>query len=345
MSFELLKSEIIDKDLCEGCGLCAGFCKVITMEDGVPELTGRCVLTKGSKHCGLCFELCPQAHPEVVTNDSFEPLLTASLRSTDSKILETASNGGFVTSFLKDLLKKKKVDAVVAVTGEKYIPLAISVTMPGDISKTTGTRYSPSGVMNELATTLRDVGTNIAVVGLPCELRGVNRLEKRLGKTFLKIGLFCSNNTRKTEDGKTEKLGSCAFCTDFVGVHADLSCGFSGSATGFTSVIALTEKGSTFLEAEMKSKGYEKKEVDLTKIRAAQTRKNKREPTVVDTILREKILVELLTNGPDEINELAQRLGLVANDIIYDLLVLQLNESVRSTHDHTKPYEVVWSIS
>ncbi len=196
-----------------------------------------------------------------------------------------------------------------------------------------------------MGTTLRDVGTNIAVVGLPCELRGVDRLEKRLGKSFLKIGLFCSNNTRKTEDGKTEKLGSCAFCTDFVGVHADLSCGFSGSEKGFTSVIALTEKGSSYLEAEMQSKGYEKKEVDLTKIRAAQTRKNKREPAVVDSILREKILVELSTNGPGEIAGLAQRLGVTPNDLIYDLLVLQLNESVRSTHDHTQPYEVVWSLS
>ena len=343
MSFELLKSEIIDKDLCEGCGICAGFCKAITLEDGVPTLTGRCILHRGGNHCGLCYELCPQSHPEVVTNDSFEVQSSASLRSTDAKVLETASNGGFVTTFLKDLLKKKKIDAVVAVTGEKYAPVAITVSKPSELAQTTGTRYSASGVMNELGTALREVGKNIAVVGLPCEMRGVSRLEERLGTSILKIGLFCSNNTRKAEDGKTEKLGSCAFCSDFAGIHADISCGFAGSEKGYTSVIALTDIGNEYLEAAKKSNSFEAKDADMTKIVAGQTRKSKREPAVVDITLREKVLAELSANGPDEINELSKRMGVKPNDIIYDLLVLQQNEEVHSSNIRGEPYKVVWS--
>lgn len=342
MSFEQLKSEIIDTDLCEGCGLCAGYCKAITLEDGIPTLTGKCMLNKGASACGLCYELCPQAHPEVVSTESLNPLMSIGLRTTDKKLLETASNGGFVTGFLKAILKKKHIDAVSAVIGEKREPIAITVTKPSEVAQLAGTRYSPSGVLNAFADSTRENGKNVAVVGLPCELRGVSRLEERLGMSVLKIGLFCSNNNRLNEEGKTEKLPSCEFCTDFYATHADLSCGFAGAEKGYTSVIALTERGKDLLEEVVKSNKFESKEVDMTKIKAAQTRKAKRETLKLTPTLREQILEELVTNGPDEVSDLASRLSLRPEDIFRHLLILQLNGEIKSLDDRNNPYRIVW---
>jgi coenzyme F420-reducing hydrogenase beta subunit len=345
VSFEELKSEVIDADLCEGCGLCAGFCKAITLEGGVPTLTGTCILSSTANACGLCFSLCPQAHPEQVTVDSFQPLLSVALRAKDEKILASASNGGFVTAFLQLLLKKKKVDAVTAVTGEQRTPEPITVTKPSEVIQLAGTRYSPSGVLKEFGENLRTNSKNIAVVGLPCEMRGVHRLEERLKMPFLKLGLFCSNNNRFNEDGKIEKLGSCAHCTDFFGKNADLSCGFAGAEKGYTTVVALTQKGKESIEFALKSGLFESIDPDIAKVKTAQSRKSARELASVRPEIRDQILTDLAANGPDVIESMAKRLQVRPDDIIYHLLVLQCGSQINIVENRTDPYKIVWALA
>jgi coenzyme F420 hydrogenase subunit beta len=342
VSFEQLKSEIIDTNLCEGCGLCAGFCKAITLEETIPTLTGKCMLTRGANECGLCYELCPQAHPEEITPDALQPLGSAAFRTTNEKLADSISNGGFVTGIIAELLQKKKVDAVTAVTGTKRAPEALTITKPSEVAQLAGTRYSPSGVMNALADSMREHGKNVAVVGLPCEMRGVKRLEDRIDLSILKIGLFCSNNNKINEEGKTEKLGSCAHCTDFFATHADIACGFSGAEKGYTSVLALTERGEALLNDALKSKKFDRKEVDMSKVKAAQTRKSKRETLKLSPTLRERVLEEIVTNGPGEISDIASRMKVTPSDIFQHLLVLQFNGEIKSIDDRSNPYRVVW---
>jgi coenzyme F420-reducing hydrogenase beta subunit len=343
VSFEELKSNVIDTDLCEGCGLCAGFCKAITLEEGIPTLTGTCMLTKNASACGLCFSLCPQAHPAQVSVDNFMPLAAFALRTKNEKILKKASNGGFVTGFLQLLLKKKKIESVTAVTGEPRKPVSITVTKPSGVDQLAGTRYSPSGVLNEFADTLRANGKTAAVVGLPCEMRGVNRLEERLGLSFLKIGLFCSNNNRTNEDGKIEKLGSCEHCTDFFAKNADISCGFAGADKGYTTVVALTERGKELLELAMKSGQFDSADPDLAKVKASQSRKSSRVLAEIQSAIRDQIMRELEANGPDMIDGLAKRLQVRPDDIIYHLLVLQCSGYIHMIEDRNNPYKIVWA--
>ena len=342
MSFELLKEKIIDKDLCEGCGLCAGFCKAIEIVDGVATLTGKCVLDKGATQCGLCYELCPQAHSEAVNLDMLNPLQTVSVRTTEKKLIDVVSNGGFVTTFLTWLFKKKKISSVAAVVGETRSPRAIIVTKAGDVAQLAGTRYSPSGVLDEMANAIRDKGKNVAVVALPCELRGVKKIEEKLGIEILKIGLFCTNNNRLNKERKIEKLGSCAHCSDFFGKHADISCGFAGSAKGFTSVIALTEKGKDLLQWVLDLAEFEIGELNMSRIEAAQKRKSTREPIILEPLLRDRVLAAVQEKGPGETVDIAKHLGLTAEDIHHHLLVLQTSGHIHMIENRKDPYAVVW---
>ena len=57
MSFKLLKKEIIDFGLCQGCGLCAGSCKHIEMETLRPSLKDYCILERNGIDCGSVIEL------------------------------------------------------------------------------------------------------------------------------------------------------------------------------------------------------------------------------------------------------------------------------------------------
>lgn len=342
MSFELLKEKIIDKDLCEGCGLCAGFCKAIELIDGVATLTGKCVLDKGATQCGLCYELCPQAHSEAVNLDMLQPLQTVSVRTTEKKLIDVVSNGGFVTTFLTWLFKKKKISSATAIVGETRSPRAITVAKASDVAQLAGTRYSPSGVLDEMANAIREKGKTIAVVALPCELRGVKKIEEKLGIDILKIGLFCTNNNRLNKERKIEKLGSCAHCSDFFGKHADISCGFAGSAKGFTSVIALTEKGKDLLQWVLDLAEFEIGELNMSRIEAAQKRKQTREPIILEPLLRDRVLGAVQNKGPGETSAIAKHLGLTSEDIYHHLLVLQTNGQIHMIENRKDPYAVVW---
>ncbi len=343
MSFDELNAHVIDAGLCEGCGLCVGACKAITIEEGVPQLTGRCVLKSGANECGLCFELCPQAHPETIQEDVIDSVITAvSVRTKDKTIAEKTSNGGFVTTLFKYLLEKSKVNAIVATTGEKYAPQGTVIDDLKELDETIGTRYSESGVMISLFDAIRKHRSRVAVVGLPCELRGVSRLEQRISTNVIKIGLFCTNNQRVDKNGKKVKMSSCEHCTDFIATHADISAGFAGSQKGFTSVIALTNKGNELLNELLNAELFETAEVSFDKIKAAQARKLKREAAEITPSLRERVFEELKQSGPLEIKTLAARLNAPSDKVLYHVLVLQDLGNVIPVEDKQDPYSISW---
>ncbi|MHA1771973.1 MAG: Coenzyme F420 hydrogenase/dehydrogenase, beta subunit C-terminal domain [Candidatus Thorarchaeota archaeon] len=344
MSFDLLKEQVIDKGLCEGCGLCAGTCKSIVMENGTPKLVGKCILTRGADNCGRCYDICPQAHPEKVPAKIEKPLVITSLRAKDEKFLEGVTNGGFVPAFLAFLLKEGDIKAVPAVVGEKYKHEAVIVTDPDEMIKTAGTKYSPTGIMTKFLEYAKKTRANMAVIGLPCELRGVSLWEKKLSMKVLKIGLFCTNNMRKDEDGKTSKMGSCDHCTDFIGVHADISCGFAGSPKGFTTVIALTEKGKEALQKALDAGIFEVGEPDFTKVEAAQARKAKRVPAEIEKPLREKVLEHLSEKGSADTLTLAEDLNADSALVHYHLLVLQQLGAIEYQENPTDPYSLKWTV-
>jgi coenzyme F420-reducing hydrogenase beta subunit len=101
----LLKSEIIDAGLCQGCGLCAGSCKHIEMDVKRPKLKDYCILERDGEDCGKCYQTCPQVIQKKFKEK--QPLAIYSLRTKNAEILSKASSGGFVTTFTRELLENK----------------------------------------------------------------------------------------------------------------------------------------------------------------------------------------------------------------------------------------------
>jgi len=99
MSFQLLSTEIIDQQLCQGCGLCAGICKNIDMEDLRPILTGQCILDKVGESCGDCYDACPQVHQHSILPP--EPKAIYSIKQKEKEPL--------TTTLAKHLFKSKKI--------------------------------------------------------------------------------------------------------------------------------------------------------------------------------------------------------------------------------------------
>ncbi len=194
MSFELLKKEIIDVGLCQGCGLCVGYCKHVEMETLRPILKDYCILERDGQKCGKCYENCPQVLQKKFKE--MQPKGMYSLRSTDSEILARASSGGFVTTIAQHLLKEKELSKIIMVQNVDDLPKASIVTNPDDVVQKAGVVYGRSGVLQRLVEETGEDFEPLGIIGVPCEIRGAAELEKEMKRDILKMGLFCNSSIR-----------------------------------------------------------------------------------------------------------------------------------------------------
>ncbi len=224
MSFELLREEIVDAGLCQGCGLCAGSCKHIEMEVRRPTLKDYCILERDGQACGKCYQNCPQVIQKKFKEK--QPLAIYSLRSKDPKVLAKASSGGFVTTFAKELLENESLKEIVMVQEEDEKPTAEIVSDPNEVVQKAGVIYGRSGVLQRLVELTGETFDPIGIVGVPCEMRGAAELEEDMNREILKIGLFCSSQMRTEQ---TDKGLICSPCCS--------GCPSGVNAQGYISLI------------------------------------------------------------------------------------------------------------
>ncbi|MHA2180394.1 MAG: coenzyme F420 hydrogenase/dehydrogenase beta subunit N-terminal domain-containing protein, partial [Promethearchaeota archaeon] len=191
MSYELLRSEIIDAGFCQGCGLCVGSCKHIEMDESRPTLKDYCILERDGRGCGKCYQNCPQVIQR--TFEEKEALGMYSLRSKNPEIRAKASSGGFVTTITKELLENQTLSEIVMVQKVDEESVAERVSDPGETVKNAGVVYSRSGVLERLVELIGETFEPVGIVGVPCEMRGAARIEETMNREILKIGLFCSS--------------------------------------------------------------------------------------------------------------------------------------------------------
>ena len=224
MSFELLKSEIIDAGLCQGCGLCVGSCKHIEMEILRPTLKDYCILERDGEECGKCYQTCPQVIQKKFKEK--QPLGIYSLRTKNPEILSKASSGGFVTTLTKELLENETIKEVIMVQEIDEKPIADRVTDPDDVVQKAGVFYGRYGVLERLVELTGETFEPVGIVGVPCEMRGAAKLAEDMNREILKIGLFCNSQMRTEE---TDKGLVCSPCCN--------GCPSGVNAQGYISLI------------------------------------------------------------------------------------------------------------
>lgn len=198
-------NEIIKNNLCTSCGICEAVCTADCIEfewmssSKEPKINfDRCI------NCGRCYQVCPGKKIESQINNAGkyekyigkidESFITVGAEKFKNKY--TAS-GGFITSFLSYLLDTKKINGVLAVSLEgSDLKNAKSVIIEdsSNLRKTAGSIYFSVPLGKGLRELFKREG-KFAVVGLPCQVRGINNLieqsEENREKIFIKIGLFC----------------------------------------------------------------------------------------------------------------------------------------------------------
>lgn len=212
--FEDLRKNIIDRGLCTVCGTCAGVCSVQAIkfeeENGelLPVIQGDCI------QCGICLEVCPGGEVDIPGMEQAffkkrRPRQPEDLGvfqrigagySNDETIRRQGASGGIVTQILIYALKSGVIDAAIVADFDERRPWQVKAKIAdniADIISGAQSKYAPIPINERLHEAAEAGYENIAVVGCPCHIHGVRKiqfLDKPAGiakRVKLLIGLFC----------------------------------------------------------------------------------------------------------------------------------------------------------
>ena len=106
---------------------------------------------------------------------------------------------GLTTELARSLLERGEVTAVLTVgpdPEDSWKPQPVIVTDPARMADVRGMRMGYAPVLALLETAARMGHTKLAVVGIPCQIYALRRLEEQLGlEALYVIGTPCSDNT------------------------------------------------------------------------------------------------------------------------------------------------------
>lgn len=201
--YEWELNKIVNNGICARCGTCAIVCpnNLIEFKDK-PILTDEC---KRNGY-GMCLEVCPRVESGKY-QISIREKLFENYYYGKSNI--KGQDGGVITSFLKYLLNFNKIDAAIVVGDEQWKPVSMLVQSPEDLDNTSKSKYTIS-TLDALNMAGKKGIEKVAVVGLPCQIAALRKLQYlpysakhkdelgyngkavKLPKIEYLIGLFCS---------------------------------------------------------------------------------------------------------------------------------------------------------
>ena len=210
-TFNDLAKDVVEAGICVSCGTCVAVCpvNVIELDQGLPKLVGKCI------ECGLCYRNCPRTDFDEGGMDQAvygrgreeREALTGvyrgvyAARTRSEAIRGRAQDGGVVTSILSQFIEDGGDGVVVAglEEGKVWSPKPIVARSRDEVVGAAGTKYTVSPTLLGVRKAVKDMGLKrIAVVGTPCQVRGLarltlgqNRNKKYADAVALRVGLFC----------------------------------------------------------------------------------------------------------------------------------------------------------
>lgn len=205
---EELYERVIAQGVCAACGACVGQCPYLTKFKGKTVKLDSCTRSEGR-----CYAYCPAVSFDeaVVAREVFAAqydgdglgnwIEAKASRSTSGEIASVAQAGGTVTSLMVMALEKGLIDAAVltASGGPDGFARGVVATTADEIKACTGSKFIGAHSLEALRQALDRGFNRIGVVGLPCQIRSVRKMqvydlkkENLKGRIVLLVGLFCN---------------------------------------------------------------------------------------------------------------------------------------------------------
>lgn len=222
-TFHDLEKEVQRYNFCGKCGGCVSFCSADNLgalkvgPDGMPVFADEEKCLK----CGICYMICPNIRDldeELKKKTKWEPPIgpikdLVSAQTTNPTVAEGCTDGGVVTSLLLYLLDNHMIDGalvsksdgpfhrgpVLATSGEEVVSASGSHYDESFSIAELGSQYSTySPAMQELKSLRKGVIDRVAMVGTPCQIHTVRKMQVLgiIPSDVIKycFGLFCMEN-------------------------------------------------------------------------------------------------------------------------------------------------------
>lgn len=198
-------SDVVENNLCIGCGMCSNFSKTSKMEYNEEGF----LVIKNYNHTSdditeeeLTKKICPGVKTysiENFKNPVWGNIISLNLGySTDEKIRRSGSSGGTITQTLIYLLENQLVDYIIHIEQDEMDVLGNKIVITrniDDILCNTGSRYCPASPIKDLFKNI-DFSKKYAFVGRPCDIVSIDnysRFNTKVNESILyKIAFFCA---------------------------------------------------------------------------------------------------------------------------------------------------------
>lgn len=170
-------------DLCSGCGICESVfgsekIRISYNDKGFLRPTFKKQLT--TEEVSAFREICPGINAKHKTTNNYDvlwgPYLSISSGyATNERIRYKGSSGGVLTSVSSYLLEEKKVECVLHIGSSEIHPYRNEYKVSyssKDLLNNSGSRYAPSATLVNILEIVKN-HSSIAVVGKPCDIKGV----------------------------------------------------------------------------------------------------------------------------------------------------------------------------
>lgn len=201
-----LQKEVLEQNLCVGCGACLGYCPYFKKRKGTVVLVDQCNLFEGE-----CYKYCPRTHLDLSAISqrifgvaySFDELGTVKdvfmARSADPVIHQAGQDGGTITTLLMAAMEEGVIDAaVVTRMSDDKSPSGFLARNRAEILRCAGNSYEVSFVLEALNRIPKENNQKLGVVGLPCQVEALAKMkvdptQNRVSIDNIKLvlGLFC----------------------------------------------------------------------------------------------------------------------------------------------------------
>lgn len=201
-----LQNDVIQKNLCIGCGACNHLCPYFRSYKGQSARLFPCMITEGR-----CFAYCPKIEVDLdelsvaifgrpYSNDPLGHRLSVHMsRAGESAVKGSFQAGGTVTALMQFALEKSSIDGAILTDRKGLQPEPTIATTAEDIRRCASSKYIASPTMAALNRAVKGGFTNLGVVSTPCQVTALAQMrsnplteESFIDPTGLVIGLFCT---------------------------------------------------------------------------------------------------------------------------------------------------------
>lgn len=204
---QYLKKNVLEENLCTGCGACVGICPYqVIYHDRVVQLHA-CDLTEGR-----CYDYCPRTLTDLngIRASLFERVeLTPEIgavkghyfsRALESERCAAAQNGATVTALMGLALGEGIIDSAIVASRNRAVGRAgVIVRDRDDLLKNAGSAFTVSPTVAAFNQLVKQESGKVGVVATPCQALALAKMKLKPGKEDharmdqlqLVIGLYC----------------------------------------------------------------------------------------------------------------------------------------------------------